>query len=91
MKLKGVSVYQTVSYNKKNHTFFADNKDLGLAGVEMTYLPEMQAVRITLPGKDDILIFVTNIAYAIPADTTVPNVTENRAKLKDINSGAKVK
>lgn len=85
MKLKAMKTYQTVDFNKKNHHYFTDSRDLGLQGVQLEYLPEVQAVRVRLEGRDDIMVFTTNIAYVIPADTKVANVTENRAKLKNID------
>lgn len=94
MKLRSVKTYQYVVYGQKNHTFFTNGpaaKSLGMENVDIEYLPKMQAIRIK-GEKDDILVFVTNVAYAIPADSTVAAEADaNKAPLKNIDPGAAIK
>lgn len=96
MKLRAVKVYQYVVFNKKNHTFFTTEaetaKSLGMKGCTLEYLPAVNAVRIRAEGQDDILVFTTNIAYAIPDDaTTDAKMDVSRAKIKNNDPGAAVK
>lgn len=91
VKLKAIHTYQYVVFAGKNHQFMTDNLQLGLVGLELTYLPELMAVRVK-NTKDDILVFCTNIAYARPMTEENAKVTETpRAKLKDIDPAKAVK
>lgn len=67
MKLKVVHTYQTVRFNKHDETHFTAAKP-NMAEISMEYLPELLAVRIDKPGAESVLVFATNIAYAVPAD-----------------------
>lgn len=95
MKLRSVKVYQYVVFNQKNHTFFTNGpaaKSLGMENVDIEYLPKINAVRIKAPGKDDILVFTTNIAYAIPMDAITDATADvNRAQIKENDPGRAVK
>lgn len=91
IKLKAIHTYQYVVFAGKNHQFMTDNLQLGLAGLELTYMPELLAVRVK-NAKDDIMVFCTNIAYARPITEENAQVTEApRGKLKDIDPGKAVK
>lgn len=70
MKLKAIKVYQSVQFNRKEELFFSDGKP-GMRGVQIAYDAKAGFARISINnelGKDDILIFPANIAYAVPAD-----------------------
>lgn len=91
IKLKAIHTYQYVVFSGKNHQFLTDNLQLGLGGLELTYMPDLLAVRVK-NAKDDILVFCTNIAYARPMTEENAKVVESpRAKLKDIDPGKAVK
>jgi hypothetical protein len=65
MKLKKVQTYQPVLFNKQNETHF----DIGnprFANIQLTYLKDMGAVQITMPGVDSVIVFSTNVAYVKP-------------------------
>lgn len=91
MKLKAIHTYQCVKFNGKNYNYMTNSRDLGLEGIELEFLVNIGAVRVKGP-KDDILVFTTNIAYAIPDDTTISNeMLMNRGKLKNIDVSKAVK
>lgn len=91
MKLKAIHVYQTVLFNRKNVNFFSDNTSLGLGGLDIEYLPGMQAIRVK-SDKDDVLIFCTNVAYAVPMDAkNVDDIIKNRGNIKNVDTSKAVK
>lgn len=67
MKLKTLKTYQSVRFNTKDETHF-DLRIPRFAGVEMEFDSKGGYVQITLPGKDSIIVFSTNIAYAVLDD-----------------------
>lgn len=67
MKLKTLKTYQSVRFNTKDETHF-DVRVPRFDGIEMVFNPQGGYVQVTLPGKDSIIIFSTNIAYAVVAD-----------------------
>lgn len=62
MKLKTVSTYQTVRFNKADERHF-DAAIPRFKGIELTY--EKEFVRIKM-GDEQVLVFPTNIAYVVP-------------------------
>lgn len=65
MKLQTVNVYSSVRFGIKDETHF----DLGqqrFANLSMEFVPDMQAVKLSMPGVDTIYVFVTNCAYVRP-------------------------
>lgn len=67
MRLKTLKTYQSVRFNTKDETSF-DLRVPRFEGLIMEYMPADGYVQITLPGKDSIIVFSTNIAYAVVAD-----------------------
>lgn len=67
MRLKTLKTYQSVRFNTKDETHF-DLRVPRFENIEMEYVPADGYVQITLPGKDSIIVFSTNIAYAVLAD-----------------------
>jgi hypothetical protein len=88
MKLKSIHTYQYVVFQQKNQTFFTESKELGLNGLELEYIPDMNAVKVKT-AKDEIIVFCTNIAYARPMDAEGNDLI--RAKIKDKNPGDSVR
>lgn len=71
MKIKVLHSYQTVRFNKKDETHFTADKP-SMSGLSMTWLPEYMAVRLDMPGTESVLVFCTNVAYAVIADEVAP-------------------
>lgn len=67
MKLKTVHTYQSVRFNKRDETHF-DAAKATMAGLEMEFDTKLMAIRIRLPDADDVLVFSSNVAYAVIAD-----------------------
>lgn len=65
MKLKTVHTYQSVKFNKQQETHFDAGKP-SMAKIEMTYNSSEHCVLISMPGCESVMIFSTNIAYAVP-------------------------
>lgn len=78
MKLKTLKTYQAVRFNTKDETHF-DHRIPRFEGIDMDFKPEYGYVQVTLPGKDSILIFTANIAYAV--------LTENAVAIKKVAKG----
>lgn len=70
MKLKTIKTYQSVRFNQKDETHF-DLRIPRFEGVTMDYSVEGGYVTISQPGKDSIVVFSTNIAYAVLSDEPV--------------------
>jgi hypothetical protein len=68
MKLKTVSTYQTVRFNKHDERHF-DSAIPRFAGIEMEFDEKNGFVKLELPDKDIIYVFPTNIAYIVPLPT----------------------
>lgn len=67
MKLRALMTYQYVQFKGQNRNFLSD-KVAGLEGMKMHVLPELpSAIEVEL-GEEVIIIFSTNIAYAVPLD-----------------------
>ncbi len=67
MKLKTLKTYQSVRFNTKDETHF-DGRIPRFEGIDMEFSPQGGYVQISIPGKDSIIVFSTNIAYAVVAD-----------------------
>ena len=84
MKLKAVHTYQYVRFQNKNENFLsAGNSSMPDLKLELLTVGGVGLVRATT-AKDSIIIFPTNIAYAI--EETSENKTEKvatRGKLLD--------
>lgn len=70
MKLKTLKTYQSVRFNQKDETHF-DGRIQRFDGIEMVFNPQGGYVQVSIPGKDSIIVFSTNIAYAVVADEPV--------------------
>lgn len=70
MKLKTLKTYQSVRFNMKDETHF-DPRIPRFEGIEMQFNQDGGYVQVSIPGKDSIIIFSTNIAYAVVADEPV--------------------
>lgn len=68
MQLKTVHTYQSVRFNKRDETHFDAAKPI-MAGMVMELHPAGYVV-ITL-GQEQVLVFATNVAYAVPATPEV--------------------
>lgn len=71
MKLKTIKTYQSVRFNQKDETHF-DARIPRFEGIQLDFSPEAGYVTISQPGKESIIVFSTNIAYAVIADEPVP-------------------
>ncbi len=65
MELKAIHTYQAVFFNKSNRNFISAEMT-GLSSVKMKLQKENNIVEVTM-GDETIIIFPTNIAYAVPA------------------------
>lgn len=70
MKLKTIKTYQSVRFNQKDETHF-DARIPRFEGIQLDFSPESGYVTISQPGKESIIVFSTNIAYAVVADEPV--------------------
>ncbi len=83
MKLKAIATYQYVRFHGANHNFIAMN-DVRFPGLKIELLKE-GAIRVK-SDKDCILVFPTNVAYAI--ELTKDNEkgdTPSRGALLDVD------
>ena len=71
MKLSVVHTYQSVRFNKRDETHFTAAKPT-MEGMEMEYDEKLLIVRIRIPGVDDVIVFPTNIAYAVVVEDAKP-------------------
>lgn len=69
MQLKTVHTYQTVRFNKRDETHFDAGKD-NMRGIIMTFDKKHGVVHIEMPGADKVLVFPTNISYAVLAEAS---------------------
>lgn len=69
MQLKTVHTYQTVRFNKRDETHFDAGKD-SMRDIKLTYDKKNAVVHIEMPGCESVLVFPTNIAYAVLAEPT---------------------
>lgn len=70
MKLKTIKTYQSVRFNQKDETHF-DPRIPRFEGIDMQFSPTGGYVTVSQPGKESIIVFSTNIAYAVVADEPV--------------------
>lgn len=70
MKLKTIKTYQSVRFNQKDETHF-DGRIPRFEGIQLDFNPEAGYVTISQPGRESIIVFSTNIAYAVVADEPV--------------------
>ena len=70
MKLKTLKTYQSVRFNQKDETHF-DLRIPRFEGVEMEFVPTGGYIKVSQPGKDSIVIFSTNVAYAVVLEEPV--------------------
>lgn len=70
MKLKTMKTYQSVRFNQKDETHF-DGRIPRYAGIQLDYNEDAGYVIVSMPGVESIMIFSTNIAYAVVADEPV--------------------
>jgi len=83
MKLKTLKTYQSVRFNLKDETHF-DVRIPRFENIQMEYDVKLQVIRIEIPGKDSVLVFQTNVAYAALADSEV-------VELKEVKEAKKIK
>ena len=67
MKLKTVHTYQSVRFNKRDETHFTAEKPT-MDGLEIEYDPKLMVIKLEIPGVDSVIIFSTNVAYAVVAE-----------------------
>lgn len=79
MKLKTLKTYQSVRFNQKDETHF-DGRIPRFEGIQMEFSPIGGYVQISQPGKESIVVFSTNIAYAVVADEQPAPAKEKRSK-----------
>lgn len=79
MKLKTLKTYQSVRFNMKDETHF-DARIPRFEGIEMEYDPSNAVCYVRIAGKDSIIIFPTNIAYAVVDDAVVSIKESKKAK-----------
>lgn len=91
MKLKSIQSYQYVTLRGKNFNFLADVPSMGLAGLQLEYRPDLNAVMVTF-GEDQIMVFTTNISCAVPLteQNAAKPVTPTKG-VKDVNPGDKIR
>lgn len=83
MKIKAIATYQSVKFNGKQELYFTKAKP-GMANVELEYDTKGNYVRVK-SDKDDILVFATNIAFAVvDSDITKSADLTSEPKLRDI-------
>jgi hypothetical protein len=73
MKLKTIKTYQSVRFNQKDETHF-DSRIPRFEGLILTFNEEAGYVLVSQPGKESVIVFSTNIAYAVIADEPVQSV-----------------
>jgi hypothetical protein len=64
MKLTTMHTYQSVRFNKKDETHF-DCRKPNMEGLQMEYVVDGGYARIFIPGVDEVIVFPTNISYAV--------------------------
>jgi hypothetical protein len=77
MKLKTLKTYQSVRFNTKDETHF-DSRIPRFEGIEMEYDVSNAVVYVKLAGKDSVIIFPTNIAYAVIDDSVAVLKAESK-------------
>jgi hypothetical protein len=83
MKLKAVHTYQYARFQNKNENFFTAKADMPDLEMELQAVGSTAVISIK-SSKDHILLFPTNVAYAIPlTDETAKRPLANRGSLKD--------
>lgn len=65
MKLKVLKTYQSVRFGKNDETYFNPDKP-GMSKIQIAYDASLGCVTIS-DGSETVLVFSTNIAYAVPA------------------------
>lgn len=69
MKLKSIVTYQYVQFEGRNENWIsqdmATQRNAGRKDLEITLLPHAHAVEIK-SAKDHVIVFTTNIAFAVP-------------------------
>lgn len=70
MKLKTLKTYQSVRFNQKDETHF-DGRIPRYTGIQLDYDAAAGYVTISMPGTESIIVFSTNIAYAVVAEEPV--------------------
>lgn len=70
MKLKTLKTYQSVRFNQKDETHF-DGRIPRYAGIQLEFNEQAGYVTVSMPGVEPIIVFSTNIAYAVVADEPV--------------------
>lgn len=84
MKLKSVQTYQAVKFQGSNGHFFSKNDkapDIDLNLHKDGYVTIKSA-------KDSIIVFTSNIAYVVAADSVGPATEKERGRLVDIDHTA---
>lgn len=79
MKLKAIHTYQYVKFGGKNENFLSAK--IGMEDLELEYLPSVNGVSVKT-AKDHVIVFTTNIAYAVP-------MTEETAK-RDVSKRGQI-
>lgn len=75
MKIKKMEMYRPVRFGKE----YIDHVDIAMPKFEkavLTYIPEMNAVSIVVPGVDSAIVFSANIAYIKPIEEVVKKATK---------------
>lgn len=67
MQLKTVHTYQTVRFNKRDETHFDAGKE-NMRGIRMSFDKKNGVVHIEMDGCERVMVFPTNIAYAVLAE-----------------------
>lgn len=84
MKLRSIKVYQSVQFRRKEELFFSGEKQ-GMKGIglEIEYDAKGGFARIKC-DDDEILVFSTNIAYAVPWDAKTSTDLAAEPKLNNV-------
>lgn len=70
MKLKTIKTYQSVRFNQKDETHF-DGRIPRFSGIQLDYKEDAGYVIVSMPGVESIIVFSTNIAYAVVSEEPV--------------------
>lgn len=82
MKLKAMHTYQYVRFQNNNENFLSADKAT-MKDLQLELLPS--GIVTVKSGKDSIIVFPTNIAYAIPLnEETAAKVEKGRGALRDV-------
>lgn len=78
MKLKSIQLYQAVMWQKSN-TLFITNQRQGHESTEITMKGDHIHIK---SATDEIIVFPTNVAYAVPVGA--PQKADSESQLRDV-------